>query len=215
MGLFDWRKKKKTVGQAESSAKKDIDSIILEMEQQRKQALEELISYRATAKRMKADEEKYLQKASAWQKKAESFVTAGSDDKAKHCLAEKNRCLAQAADIRKDWNEATGYAIDLNASRKTLEKKLQSLRLRKGTLASQLAVAKTGVAIGQIDPELQTKFSQAEEKINSATMEVEVQAAMDQELASDALEPTTTATELPTQEDDALAQLKIKMGWTK
>ena len=42
-----------------------------------------------------------------------------------------------------DRDEIAGHAIELNRSRKMLETKLQALKLRKGTLSTQLAVARS------------------------------------------------------------------------
>ena len=56
-------------------------------------------------------------------------------------LREKKATEAEAARIERDKHEAASYAIQLNKSRKEFETKLQIMKLRKGTLATQIKAA--------------------------------------------------------------------------
>ena len=56
---------------------------ILELEEGRKKALAELISYKATAKQLDNDLEKYKAKAAEWERRAMVAVKAGDDEAAK------------------------------------------------------------------------------------------------------------------------------------
>ena len=119
---------------------KEVDMTILELEEGRKKALQELISYKATAKTLDADMEKYKAKAAEWEKRAMMAVKAGDDEAAKTALKEKRNAEVEAAKIERDKHEAASYAITLNKSRKEFETKLQILKLRKGTLGRRRCV---------------------------------------------------------------------------
>ncbi|HEX5063285.1 MAG TPA: PspA/IM30 family protein, partial [Kofleriaceae bacterium] len=158
---------------------KELEMAILELEEGRKKALQELVTYKATAKNLDNDIEKYKTKAAEWEKRAMMAVRAGDDEAAKTALREKKNAETELAKIERDKHEAASYAIQLNKSRKEFEVKLQMLRLRKGTLATQLAAARSGNgdAFGN-DGEVWEKFARAEERIDAEAIETEVDAAI-------------------------------------
>jgi len=196
---------------------KELDMAIMELEEGRKKALQELITYKATAKTLDADMEKHKAKAAEWEKRAMTAVKAGDDEAAKIALKEKRNAEQEAAKIERDKHEAASYAIQLNKSRKEFETKLQILKLRKGTLATQIAAGRSagGDAFGN-DSSVWDKFKAAEDRIDAEAIETEVDAAMrgedmdalafDSKLAAAAANP-----QLPPGPDDALSKLKAKM----
>ncbi len=200
---------------------KEIDLAIFELEDGRKKALAELVSYKTTAKQLEADVEKHKAKAAEWERRAMLAVKAGDDEAAKLALREKKTAETEAAKIEHDKHEAASYAIQLNKSRKEFETKLQLLKMRKGTLATQLAVARSagGDAFGH-DTSVWDRFQAAEDRIDSEAIASEVDAAMRGEEAEAgaldakiaALAPGEAAGGAP---DDALSQLKLKMAEQK
>lgn len=227
MGIFS-RMKKGIKSKANAVVDKAIDPekeleiAIMELEEQRKSALQELIGYKATAKQMEQDIARAQEKSTAWEKKAKAAVKAGDDELAKQALKERRYWLAEAEKIRRDRDEAAGYAIELNRSRKQVETKLKILKLKKGTMATQIAAARSGGSspFGH-DNELFEKFAKAEERIDAEAIQAEVNAAMEGEdldgtpissMAGRALpEPTPGAGDA----DLALAELKAKMAVDK
>jgi len=203
---------------------KELEIAIAELEEGRKQALAELVSYKATAKNMDNDLEKYKAKAAEWEKRAMIAVRAGDDDAAKLALREKKAAETEFAKIERDKHEAASYAIQLNRSRKEFETKLQLLKLRKGTLATQLASARSagGDAFGH-DTSVWDRFKSAEDRIDQEVIETEVDAAMRGEDAeASALDAKILAASreadtlgLPAGPDDALSRLKAKMAADK
>ncbi|MBP6838092.1 MAG: PspA/IM30 family protein [Kofleriaceae bacterium] len=164
---------------------KEIDMAILELEEQRKKALAELVSYKATAKQMEQDIERQRARAEEWEKRAMNAVRAGNDEAAKEALRQHKACLVEVGKIQRDRDEATGYAVQLNKSRKEFEVKLQTLKLRKGTLATQLAAARAGGDQFGNDTSVWDKFKAAEDRIDAEAIESEVDSAMrGEELAS-------------------------------
>ena len=109
----------------------------------------------------------------------------------------------------------------LNKSRKEFETKLQILKMRKGTLATQLAAARSasGDAFGGTSGELFDKFQQAEDRIDAEAIETEVDAALrgeelaaadfDAKLLAAGGDPRGTGTE--GDPDAALAAIKAKV----
>ncbi len=193
---------------------KELDMAILELEEGRKKALTELVAYKATAKQLDADMEKHRAKATEWERRAMAAVKAGDDEAAKLALREKKTAEAEAVKIERDKHEAASYAIQLNKSRKEFETKLQMLKMRKGTLATQLAAARSagGDAFGN-DSSVWDKFARAEERIDAEAIESEVDAAMRGEDADAAMLDAKLAAlpAAPASPDDALAKLKAKM----
>jgi len=204
------------------SPEKELEMAIAELEEGRKKALAELVSYKATAKQLEQEMEKHRTKAAEWERRAILAVKAGDDDAAKTALREKKTCEQEAAKIERDKHEAASYAIQLNKSRKEFETKLQMLKLRKGTLATQIAAARSagGDAFGN-DSSVWDKFARAEERIDQEAIETEVDAAMRGEDADAAMFDAKLAVAaaatpglLPSG-DDPLAALKAKMAADK
>lgn len=202
---------------------KELEMAILELEEGRKKALAELVSYKATAKLMENDLERYRNKAAEWEKRAMSAVRAGDDEAARTALKEKKNCEQEYAKIERDKHEAASYAIQLNKSRKEFETKLQILKLRKGTLATQIAAGRSagGDAFGN-DTSVWDRFKAAEDRIDAEAIESEVDAAMrGEEVEAQAFDRKLAAASeqagqlgLPSPEDP-LSQLKAKMAADK
>jgi phage shock protein A len=195
---------------------KELDMAILDLEEGRKKAMQELLSYKTTAKQMDQEIEKQDARIAEWERRAMVAVKAGNDDAAREALRQKKAAQIERAKIERDKHEAASYAIELNKSRKTFETKLQMLKLRKGTLATQIASARSasGDAFGN-DGSVWDKFARAEERIDAEAIESEVDAAMRGEegdaLALDAKLAALPAAGGPEGPDDALAKLKQKM----
>ncbi|MGE0872170.1 MAG: PspA/IM30 family protein [Kofleriaceae bacterium] len=202
---------------------KELEMAILELEEGRKKALAELVSYKATAKQMDNDLEKYKAKASEWERRAMLAVKAGDDEAAKHALREKKAAEAEYAKIERDKHEAASYAVQLNKSRKEFDTKLQLLKMRKGTLATQIASARSagGDVFGN-DSSVWDRFKAAEDRIDQEAIESEVDAAMRGEDAEAKMLESKIAAAAGDAgmltsggQDDALASLKAKMAADK
>lgn len=206
------------------SPEKELELAIAELEDGKKKAMAELLSYKATARNMDNDLEKYKAKIAEWERRAIVAVKAGDDESAKLALREKKSAEVEYAKIERDKHEAQGYAIQLNKSRKEFETKLQLLKMRKGTLATQIAAGRSagGDAFGH-DTSVWDRFKNAEDRIDQEVIESEVDAAMRGEGAEAAeLDAKILAASrkdgqlaLPDGPDDALSILKTKMAADK
>lgn len=216
MGIFS-RMKRAIKSKANSAIdkvidpEKELEMAILELEEQRKAAYKDLLSYKATAKSMEQDIEKLQNKAKDMEQKAMRAIKAGDDELAKRCLREKKNAEAELLKVTADRDEAAGYAIELNRSRKQVETKLKMLKLRKGTMAQQIAAAR-GKGVFDGSEELFDKLEEAGDRIDEDAIMAEVETAIEGEDTSTAqLEAELLSAEDKVDNDDALAQLKAKM----
>ena len=195
---------------------KEIDMAILELEEQQKQAIKDLISYKASAKAMEKDMAALEEKAKLWEQRAMAAVKRGDDELARQCLKERKQALTDYAKVKADRDEAAGYAIELNRSRKRVDTQLQVLKLKKGTMATQIAAARsgTGNAFG-FSNEVFERMDKAEEKIDSEAIQAEVDAAMEGEELGTSLDAKLLAAGADPlaggSADDELARLKAKV----
>lgn len=205
-----------------SDPEKELDLAIQELDDIRTKALQELVSYKTTAKQMEQEIERQEAKATEWEQRAMAAVKAGNDELARTALREHKSCRAEVERIKRDRDEATGYAVQLNNSRKEAETKLRMLKMRKGTLATQLKAARTGSALG-FDNQLFDKLDEAEARIDQESIEAEVAVSLQDELggsdrmsADDFDKKLLAAGADPSMvksasADDPLAALKAKM----
>jgi phage shock protein A len=204
---------------------KELEIAITELESGRKKALAELVAYKTTAKQLDADIEKHKARAAEWERRAMVAIKAGDDEAAKLALREKKVAETEAGKIERDKLEAASYAVQLNKSRKEFETKLAMLKMRKGTLATQLAVARSpgGDAFGN-DTSVWDRFKEAEDRIDAEAIATEVDVAMRGEDAAsaNAFDAKLAAVGgpagllgVPDGPDDALSKLKDKMAEQK
>jgi phage shock protein A len=193
---------------------KQLEALIQELEEQNRLGLQELVGYKATEKQLAAEAQRVEEKVASWEKRAMEAVRAGDDALAVEALREKKRCEGEALRIRHDRDEAASYAIELNRSRKQVVHRLAMLKLKKGTLAQQLAAARSGG-----DSPLSTQgalwdtLQRAEEKIEEESIATEVDAMLRSEEAGLPLESEAKLRQAAVQVegDAALAALKAKM----
>jgi phage shock protein A len=230
MGIFS-RMKDAVKSKANAAADKardpakELDLAIQELHDIRKKALQELVSYKTTAKQMEQDIERQEKKAAEWEQRAMAAVKAGNDELAKTALREHKTCRAEIERIKRDRDEAASYAVQLNSSRKEAETKLRMLKMRKGTLATQLKAARTGSSLG-FDNQLFDKMDEAEARIDQEAIEAEVAVSLQDELGGN----NTSADEFDRKllaagadpsavksggADDPLEALKAKMAAEK
>lgn len=201
---------------------KELDLAIQELDDIYKNALQELVSYKTTAKQMERDIERNEKRATEWEKRAMTAVQAGDDELAKSALREQNACRAEIKRIQKDRDQAATYALQLNKSRKEAETKLRMLKMRRGTLAAKLNAARTGSALG-FNEQLFDKLDETEARIDQESIEAEVAAELGDHLEGGSMSENQFDAKLleaggvpnAPGEDDPLEALKAKMNADK
>lgn len=199
-----------------SDPAKDLDRAIRELEETHQAAMKELLDYKSTAKRMDQDLARLGDEVELWDKRARAAVKKGQDDLAKKCLREKKQREGERASIERDKNEAEGYAAELDKSRKQAETRLKMLKMRKGTMAAQIASARSGQSsVFGGENELFEQMDKAEERIDEGAAAAEVSRTMASE-ELDAAEASASLDESSSlaQTDTALAELKAKVSST-
>lgn len=226
MGIF-----KKIKGSVSSKAnaaldraidpQREMEIIIMDLDTQYKKALQELLTYKATAKQMNHSIEEQQNQAKLWEKRAMIAVKNGDDQTAKDCLQRKKQSEIEVLKIKRDQAEAAGYAAELNNSRKTLETKLKLLKLRKGSIASQLAASRSGKGdVFAQSEELFDKMDEAERLIDEELFEQQANAELAGEGAAEndleiALLKASRGPMTESSDDDPLRQLKARMASDK
>jgi len=192
---------------------KEMDIAIAELEETNREARKELLSYKTTEKQIKQDLDALDEKIARWQTRAVEAVKTGDDELAKEALVEKRRLEAERGDLVRDRNEAASYAIELNRNRQKVETRLQILKLKRGTMAQQIAAARSGGNPFGDDKGVWERMARAEERIEEEAIAAEVDELLGMEDAEsrDAL-AALEAQSKAVGADDALAQLKAKMA---
>jgi phage shock protein A len=195
---------------------KEMDLVIAELEATQREARKELLGYKTTSKQIEQDIAACDEKIATWEQRAMEAVKLGDDELAKQALAEKRQLQEQRAGMVRDRNEAASYAIQLNRSRKLVETRLQILKLKKGTMAQQIAAARAGGQVFGDDGGVWEKMKQAEQRIEEQAIAAEVDELLGMEDGQS--QEALAALEAQTKEvgaDVALAELKTRMDEAK
>lgn len=129
---------------AAEDPKKAIAQTILDMEEQLRLARREIVESVASEKQLKSRTEDLTQEAEKWERRAELAVKHGDDDLAKEALRHKKRVLGErdrAEGLRAEQRRA---ALELKADFEKMERTLEQVKAKRGTLAAQLGQARAG-----------------------------------------------------------------------
>lgn len=197
---------------------KMIGQTITEMESEVKKARRELVATLGAAKRLEKKAEELLQEADGWEEKAVLAVRQGDDDLAREALRRKTRSIAEAERVR---GQAAAEATSADQMKDTLdrvEQKIDDLKARRNTLASQVRSAREGSSALSTEGRFGAgPFAELERmggRIDQLDAEVEAHAVLEdpQRLAADArfrqLEKVTEGGAV----EDELASLKKRLG---
>lgn len=154
---------------------KEIDQLILDMEEQLKRARGEVRTTLATEKvsRHKVGE---LELAIAdWEAKAEQAVRAGDDELAREALKRRGDMEAAKQRAEQTLGEQTAYADQLTQALKQLEERLSEVKGRKETLKAKARASKGQSPLGS------SAFNEFERLAGKIDV-VDAEAELDEEL---------------------------------
>jgi phage shock protein A len=189
---------------------KEIDLLIIDMEENLKKAREEVVSCTASSKRAAMNCQKLQEEVDQWQRRAEQAVRAGEDALAKEALERKMSSDHQLADARRAADEQEAYAHQLKDSLKALEEKIREVKGRKETLKVRARIAKDGrsaLSGGQAFED----FQKMEDRIEAMESAGELTASLDGRDAAVEAKFARMEKEADPKVEDALAELKRKM----
>lgn len=197
-----------------SDPAKQIDQMVIEMEEQQKKARAEVQATLAVEKRHRQRCEALLKSSREWEERAARALQAGDEALAKEALKRKLEVDAELKEAAGALEEQRAYADQLTEALKALDLRVKEVKLRKETLKAQARAQKSREG-GTGSTSAFDRFDQLSTGIDVKEAEV----ALDDELAADRHEDQKSRdvekrlAELGKDQDveDRLAALKSKL----
>lgn len=157
--------------------------------------------------------EELKQSEASWQKKAEQALRLGDEHLAREALRKKGDYSMQVKETEAALREQASLVDSMHQHLKESKAKLKSLNLRRGSLMAQARAAKRGVAPGTLsDGGTLTRLDDIENKIAALEALNEVSSELSNEVKEAELDAKLESLAGESELDDALAELKAKMG---
>jgi phage shock protein A len=191
---------------------KEIDQLVLDMEDSLRKARAEVAACMAEEKRLGKHIDDLAAEAKSWEDHAARAVQAGDDALAKEALRRKAQKEADRLEAEKAKDEQRAQVESLVAGLRALELRLKDVKLRQGTLREKARAAR-----GRSPMSSGTSAFADFERMSGKIDALEAEAGLTDELAG------TTAADVANQAkleqlsedgalDDALAALKKKLS---
>lgn len=191
---------------------KEIDQMVLDMEDSTRQAKAEVAGCMAEEKRMAKQVQTLLDDAQVWADRAADAVRAGDDALAREALRRKAEIDANRLEIEKALDDQKVYVDQLMAGLKALDLRVKDVKLRQGTLREKARASKNRSPLSN-----KTAAFDDFDRMSSKIDAVEAEAGLTEELggrtaASQEAERKLDGMAEDKSLDDALAALKKKIG---
>jgi phage shock protein A len=191
---------------------KEIDQLVVDMEDSVRQARGEVAACMAEEKRLAKQSETLEIEAKSWEEHATRAVQAGDDALAKEALRRKAQKEADRIETDKAAAEQKAQVESLIAGLRALELRVKDVKLRQGTLRERARAAK-----GQSPLSGGTSAFSDFERMSGKIDAIEAEAGLTDELAGTTAEKLATERKLTqlgedSAIDDALAALKKKLS---
>jgi phage shock protein A len=191
---------------------KEIDQLVLDMEDSVRQARGEVAGCMAEEKRLDKHIGELAAEAKTWEEHAARAVQAGDDALAKEALRRKAQKEADRIELVQSLTEQKVQVEHLLAGLRALDLRVKDVKLRQGTLREKARAAK-----GQSPVSTGTAAFADFERMSGKIDALEAEASLTDELAGTTAEKRATErklTELSEEKsvDDALAELKKKLS---
>jgi len=191
---------------------KEIDQLVLDMEDSVRQARVEVAGCMAEEKRLRHQSENLTDEAKTWEEHAARAVGVGDDALAREALRRKAQKDADRIEIDKAAAEQKAQVENLVAGLRALELRVKDVKLRQGSLREKARAAK-----GQSPVSTGTSAFADFERMSGKIDALEAEASLTDELAGNT--PAERASEKKLNKlsedqslDDALAALKKKLS---
>lgn len=168
--------------------RKSLDLTLQEMREQIHAARKEVVSGVASEKQLKKQVEELDQEVEKWSGRAELAVKSDDDALAREALLQKRRCVGERDRAEALRGEQRASALEMKEALERMERKVQELERRKGTIAVRAEQAKAGGGVEALGkhgsgPSAFDEFRRMEDKVESAEHTVlalgEVDAVLD------------------------------------
>ncbi len=124
--------------------KKLLELNLEEMEDQLKRGRQEVISAVAAEKQLRKKKDDLSSEVEKWDKRAELALKGGDEALAREALKQKKRVHADSESVEKARAEQRDTALTMKEELERMEKKLEELKLRKGTLVARAQQSRGG-----------------------------------------------------------------------
>jgi phage shock protein A len=198
---------------------KMLSQVLLEMQQQLVEAKKAVAVAIADEKKLQKQYTAESDKAKEWERKAMVAVRAGDDNLARQALARKQEHESIASQFQQQWLSQKQAVEKLKDALRLLNNKIEEAKRKKNILIArkkraeaQQQIANTMQGLG--DTSAFDTFDRMAERIQLMEAEAEAGAELAGELSGDTLESKFLQLEQggAHSEDDALSELKAKMG---
>src|SRR5688572_6661805 len=198
---------------------KMLSQVLLEMQQQLVEAKKAVAVAIADEKKLQKQYTSETDKSKEWERKAMVAVRAGDDNLARQALARKQEHETIATQFQQQWIAQKQAVEKLKDALRLLNNKIEEAKRKKNILIArkkraeaQQQIANTMQGLG--DTSAFDTFDRMAERIQLMEAEAEAGAELAGELSGDTLESKFLQLEAAggASEDDALAELKAKMG---
>jgi phage shock protein A len=198
---------------------KMLSQVLLEMQQQLVEAKKAVAVAIADEKKLQKQYTAESDKAKEWERKAMVAVRAGDDNLARQALARKQEHESIASQFQQQWLAQKAAVEKLKDALRLLNNKIEEAKRKKNILIArkkraeaQQQIANTMQGLG--DTSAFDTFDRMAERIQLMEAEAEAGAELAGELSGDTLESKFLQLEQggAHSEDDALSELKAKMG---
>jgi len=190
---------------------KEIDQLILDMDDSARQARAEVATCMAGEKLLAKKVESVAAEAANWEQHATRAVQAGDDPLAKEALRRKAEKDAERLETEKALRDQAAYVEQLTVGLKALEARVKDVKLRQGSLRERARAAKQGSSMSS-----KTSAFDEFDRMSSKVDAIEAEASLGDELSGQTAAQVDAERKLhamseTSASDDALAALKKKL----
>lgn len=196
---------------------KMLNQLIVDMKSQLAKAKQEVAGAIADEKKLQADAEALRKQAEDWERRAMLAVQEGRDDLAKQALTRYNESLQGAQQLHETWVKHRAETENLKASLRQLNDRIEEAKRKKNILVARAKRAEAQQRIqetmsGMSDKGAFESFERMAEKIENQERKALAAAELQEEFQGDSLARQFQALEYKGSADQALLELKKKMG---
>ena len=196
---------------------KMLNQIVVDMQNQLVEAKKQVAVSIADEKRLKKQWDEQIELSKEWERKAMLAVRSGDDGLAKEALTRKQDHDKMQNEMARQWEAQKGAVEKLKEQLRSLNDKIEEAKRKKNILIARQKRAEAQKAIqdtmrGLSDVSAFDTFDRMSQKVDQIEAEAEASTELAGELAGDTLQQKFKALETGTGSDNALAELKAKMG---
>lgn len=195
-----------------------LEQVVEEMHEQLRSAQEHVATAIADEKRLKKQLTEEQKQSESWEKRAMRAVEAGDDNLARQALARKTSHDNLAKEYLQQWESQQEAVTQLKHALHVLKEKIDEASRKKNLLVARKKRAEAQQMIqstmtGMSDNSAFDTLDRMTEKVEKMEAQAEAHLELNRALEDESLEEKFRKLEEEnTQEDDALAALKAKMG---